>query len=461
MSQRRPKVARLVEAEVLIQARRRCCVCFGLLGDISLKKGQISHINGNRSDNRAENLAFLCLDHHDELDSQSSQSKGLTPNEVRHFKHELADRVRALNAESAKRAKAAPASAADVILARFGQDTDWGRRFGSLPGNGRDDLSSHGRWRLAFEHTHHKSLWVGLISEDHRLFARSGRDWHAYDHETRKMEFLWADDDEDVERREERLAAKDGFRLYASEDGSIIYYQLITSGMDVTCSEVQFLRGHGAKPIAASFDVNSDRFVSVDESGEVILWDWTAQRIRNRATTVIENPVELSFFPNPAIDQVVVNDANGRFELLDLHAGKSLGHSRLAVRGPGASVWHSLDCLHLVASDNMGRWDIVSAVGFEPIDREDWLAIFTTNRVARDVGVYRSALGPIFIFEYREGGPGNGLSADLLPPLDKQVTSMALAPDGRLLATVLEDRTLRIWERFDETRPLTDASRSA
>ena len=52
-------------------------------------KGQIAHINGKRDDNREENLAYLCLDHHDEYDGTTSQSKGLTPGELRYYKSRL------------------------------------------------------------------------------------------------------------------------------------------------------------------------------------------------------------------------------------------------------------------------------------------------------------------------------------------------------------------------------------
>lgn len=36
-----------------------------------------------------DNLVFLCLSHHDEYDSKTSQSKGFTPDEVRRFRQEL------------------------------------------------------------------------------------------------------------------------------------------------------------------------------------------------------------------------------------------------------------------------------------------------------------------------------------------------------------------------------------
>lgn len=85
----RTKVPNSTQAEVLVQSRRRCCVCFGLSRDSSVKKGQIAHLDGNRNNNASKNLAFLCFDHHDELDSRTSQSKGLQKSEIEAYREEL------------------------------------------------------------------------------------------------------------------------------------------------------------------------------------------------------------------------------------------------------------------------------------------------------------------------------------------------------------------------------------
>jgi hypothetical protein len=54
-----------------------------------LKAGQIAHLDRNSSNSAADNLAFLCLEHHDEYDSRTSQRKGLTPGEVKQMRAEL------------------------------------------------------------------------------------------------------------------------------------------------------------------------------------------------------------------------------------------------------------------------------------------------------------------------------------------------------------------------------------
>lgn len=82
--------------QVLWLSRRRCCICVGLNGDLDLKRGQIAHLNHDNTDNDLDNLAFLCLFHHDEYDSRTSQSKNLREQEVKQYRKELYGRVSSL-----------------------------------------------------------------------------------------------------------------------------------------------------------------------------------------------------------------------------------------------------------------------------------------------------------------------------------------------------------------------------
>ncbi len=78
---------------VLLLSRRRCCICFGLNGDLALKQGQIAHLDRDNTNDDLDNLAFVCLPHHDQYDSKTSQSKGLREGEVKRFRKELYDRI--------------------------------------------------------------------------------------------------------------------------------------------------------------------------------------------------------------------------------------------------------------------------------------------------------------------------------------------------------------------------------
>lgn len=80
---KRPNIPKATETAVLTKSRRRCCLCFHLDGDDSEKPGQIAHLNHDPANNDEENLAWLCLPHHDRYDSRTSQSKGLTIEEVK------------------------------------------------------------------------------------------------------------------------------------------------------------------------------------------------------------------------------------------------------------------------------------------------------------------------------------------------------------------------------------------
>src|SRR5262249_17662889 len=82
-----------IEAAVLSESRRRCAVCFGLHADLTPKNGQIAHLDKDPSNNARANLMFLCLEHHDEYDSRTSQSKSLTERELRDYYRQLIEEL--------------------------------------------------------------------------------------------------------------------------------------------------------------------------------------------------------------------------------------------------------------------------------------------------------------------------------------------------------------------------------
>lgn len=88
------------EAQVIKSCRRRCCICYGLNKDDNIKKGQIAHLDKDRSNNDIDNLAFLCLYHHDLYDSNTSQSKNLTIREVKAYRDELINKYSAWGLEA-------------------------------------------------------------------------------------------------------------------------------------------------------------------------------------------------------------------------------------------------------------------------------------------------------------------------------------------------------------------------
>ena len=89
MAKRRPAIPTATQTELLRRSRRRCCICFGLNGDIGVKKGQIAHLDQDRSNVSLDNLSWLCVPHHDDYDSIPRQTKGLTAEEVKSYRNDL------------------------------------------------------------------------------------------------------------------------------------------------------------------------------------------------------------------------------------------------------------------------------------------------------------------------------------------------------------------------------------
>jgi hypothetical protein len=82
-----------VQEEILIRSARRCALCFGLDGKLDRVRGQLAHVDRNQGNSRPDNLAYLCLSHHDEYDSRTSQSKNFTERELRAYRDRLYDAI--------------------------------------------------------------------------------------------------------------------------------------------------------------------------------------------------------------------------------------------------------------------------------------------------------------------------------------------------------------------------------
>jgi geranylgeranyl diphosphate synthase type II len=90
-SEKRPRRKLPPENEtfVLMKSARRCALCFQLDGDVREQVGQIAHLDGNRSNGAIDNLAWLCLRHHSEYDSTTSQHKNYTIPELKTSRNRL------------------------------------------------------------------------------------------------------------------------------------------------------------------------------------------------------------------------------------------------------------------------------------------------------------------------------------------------------------------------------------
>ncbi len=73
------------KAQVLLDSKRRCCVCFCRNIDTEEKEGQVVHIDDNPANSVAENLVFLCSEHRSSLDLTDSLARA----EVKKFRETL------------------------------------------------------------------------------------------------------------------------------------------------------------------------------------------------------------------------------------------------------------------------------------------------------------------------------------------------------------------------------------
>ena len=96
----RKKIPRNRLRAVLYKSRRRCAFCFYFEQDTDVKDGQLAHIDRDSSNNDESNLAYLCLNHHNEYDTIPRQTKKLTPEELREAKKQLEEFINVQHAKT-------------------------------------------------------------------------------------------------------------------------------------------------------------------------------------------------------------------------------------------------------------------------------------------------------------------------------------------------------------------------
>ncbi len=89
MAGTREQIPEQLVQDVLLKSKRRCCLCFaeGITGP---RRGSITHIDSDPRNNEEDNLVFLCLSHHDLLESKRRRPG---PGEIRLLRSRLYDAV--------------------------------------------------------------------------------------------------------------------------------------------------------------------------------------------------------------------------------------------------------------------------------------------------------------------------------------------------------------------------------
>jgi hypothetical protein len=111
------------QQEILERSGRRCCICYGLYGDLKVKHGQIAHLDHNHQNDNPENLAFLCLEHHDEYDTRTSQSKGWTIKEAKRYRDSLYEAIEELRSSARQSVTTVPEEHAPPVWGRIYDDS--------------------------------------------------------------------------------------------------------------------------------------------------------------------------------------------------------------------------------------------------------------------------------------------------------------------------------------------------
>ena len=88
MPKRRSRIPHALKAEILFRNKHTCCICQKERKDV-----QIHHIDGDRTNNRSENLAVVCLDCHSRVTGTRGLGQSYTPAEVRRYKRSWERRV--------------------------------------------------------------------------------------------------------------------------------------------------------------------------------------------------------------------------------------------------------------------------------------------------------------------------------------------------------------------------------
>ncbi|MEW6076564.1 MAG: hypothetical protein AB1724_02000 [Thermodesulfobacteriota bacterium] len=89
MEKKRKPIPKDIELCILFKSKRRCALCFHYNCDLCVKEGQIAHIDRNPENCVEENLAWLCLLHHNQYDTRPSQSKSFQKSELAKAKADL------------------------------------------------------------------------------------------------------------------------------------------------------------------------------------------------------------------------------------------------------------------------------------------------------------------------------------------------------------------------------------
>ncbi|MEG3147601.1 WD40 repeat domain-containing protein [Sphingomonas sp. RT2P30] len=447
---KRANIKGSVQDAILVESRRRCCICFGLNRDFARKKGQLAHLDGNRANSAESNLVFLCLEHHDEFDSRTSQSKNLTRGEVRKFRSELYNQIELVFRQDGVTQQIEVMGFPDSFPATGTTETSL-----CAPG----DVSAPGppsRWSLRYHFEFSNAAWLGRFSEDNReiMVAESNNgSWHFKDSVDDFWQFQIPEDLRNASEKSgtEMLAGfigkKSSVNIYPRINGNLSVATITYTEHEYLDTTWETLEAHRTRPCFAGFTPDGTLLLTGDEAGELLIWDWPARRKMHRLPCLV-GPIASANL-NYGIDRAIVTGRNGAFEIFELSTSRSLSSGAANVKGDSAQVHFSLDPAYLVAHDGADRFQAFDATTLALAPDELWPKIWVNIKSSDDVQVLAvwTVTGAILAAVRETQEPVGREAFEMLSPPSRRVSDYQISPDGERIALIIERRNLQVWER--------------
>lgn len=442
----RAYIKRSVQDAILVEARRRCCICFGLSRDFDMKVGQLAHLDHNSTNSAPGNLAFLCWLHHNEYDSKTSQSKNFTQGEVRQYRIELLDQIRRVfHPESETRQIEVTPVIEGIAISSPAAPTATSAHSISEP-------PAH--WRLRYLYDFPSAAHLGRFHDKGSLIVADGAycSWHFNDSAEDMWTFQIPEELRDLSEKSgaDTLAVFVGetfsVNVYGRSDGRLSVGTVRFCGSEVSKPEWEMLMAHRRRPCFAGFGPDGNIFLSGDEAGELLVWDWPARRKTHRLPSLV-GPISSANL-NHSIDRVVVTGRNGKFEIFELSTARSLGSGIANVRGGNAQVHHALDPAYLVAHDGADRFEALETTSLKLAPRSTWPGIWVNIKAAANgqtLAVW-TVTGAVLAGVRNSGEPIGRDAFEMLSPPGRRVSDYEVSSDGERIAFLMERKALQVWE---------------